>query len=68
MTANTTRTESLVSWSGWIRRSPRGRWRLWCRAATEQAVLDELLKRAPAGSDKLVRLGDSDPNNERLRR
>jgi hypothetical protein len=56
-------TDTLISWTGWIRRG-RGPWRLFCRAATEQAALDVLLRDAPAGVDKLVRAGDGDPNIE----
>jgi hypothetical protein len=59
--ANTTDT---LNWSGWTRRG-RGRWRLFCRAATEQAVLDVLLKSAPRGADKLVKQGDGDPNDDK---
>jgi len=59
----TTANSTVYSFSGWIRRG-RGPWRLFCRAATEQAVLDELLRRAPLGTDKLVREGNGDPNDE----
>jgi hypothetical protein len=48
-------------WCGWVRRG-RGRWRLFCRAATAEACWAELLARAAAGLDKLVRQGDADPN------
>lgn len=58
---------SVVSFSGWVRRG-RGRWRLLCRAATEQACLGELLRRAPGGTDKLVRQGNADPNEDEKRR
>jgi hypothetical protein len=57
---------SIVSYTGWIRNGLRGCWRLFCRAATEQAVLDILMREAPRGSDKLVRQGDGDPNNDGL--
>jgi hypothetical protein len=56
--------DTLASYSGWIRRSPRGRWRLWCRAATEQACQEELRKSAPRGADKLVRQGSANPNED----
>ncbi|HEY7427436.1 MAG TPA: hypothetical protein VH682_24595 [Gemmataceae bacterium] len=56
-------TDTLVSWAGWIRRG-KGRWRLFCRACTEQRVLDMLLQEVPAGVDKLVRQGNADPNLE----
>jgi hypothetical protein len=62
-----TPTDSVYSFSGWIRQG-RGRWKLFCRAATEQACLDELLKRSPLGVDKLVRAGDSSPNDEPVRK
>jgi hypothetical protein len=55
---------SVVRYSGWIRFGLRGRWRLFCRAAREQAVLDILMREAPRGSDKLVRQGDRDPNDD----
>jgi hypothetical protein len=58
-------TAGVVSFSGWIRNGLRGKWRLFCRAATEQAVLDILMREAPRGSDKLVREGDGDPNDDR---
>jgi hypothetical protein len=58
-----TQTDSVFSFTGWIRRG-RGPWRLFCRGASEQAVLEEMLRRAPRGSDKLVRQGDSDPNRD----
>jgi hypothetical protein len=51
------------SWSGWYRRTPRAQWRLFCRAATEQAVWAILLRHAPSG-DKLIRLGDANPNRD----
>lgn len=54
-------------WTGWIRRSLRSRWQLFCRAATEQACLKRLLDEAPRGVDKLVRLGEADPNAMQLR-
>ncbi len=57
-------TNTVISFSGWIRRG-RGPWRLFCRAATEQACLDRLLKESPVGTDKLVRQGDGDPNGEK---
>jgi hypothetical protein len=59
-----TQTDSLFSFTGWIRRG-RGPWRLFCRGASEQAVLAEMQRRAPAGVDKLVRQGNSDPNRDR---
>ena len=61
---NTPTVDPLISFAGWIRRRPQGHWRLFCRAATEQACLDELLRRAPAGCDKLVRQGGADPNDD----
>lgn len=57
--------DTLVSFTGWIRCGLRGRWRLFCRAATEQACLDVLLRTAPRGSDKLVRQGNHDPNEDK---
>lgn len=51
-----------VTFSGWIRQRPRGQWKLFCRAATEQDAWEALLREAPAGTDKLVRRGDADPN------
>lgn len=56
--------DPLLSFTGWIRQG-RGRWRLFCRAASEQAALDELLQRAPRGCDKQVRQGNGDPNDDR---
>lgn len=59
-----TAAQPHVSFTGWIRRRPRGQWKLFCRAATEQAVWGILLREAPAGADKLVRQGDADPNRD----
>jgi hypothetical protein len=56
----TTETTSPYGVSGWVRNG-RGRWKLFCRGATEQAVLDQLLGVRP-GLDKLVKEGDADPN------
>jgi hypothetical protein len=56
-------TDTVISFSGWIRRD-RAPWRLFCRGATEQAVLDRLLKEAPFGTDKPVQEGSSNPNDD----
>jgi hypothetical protein len=56
-----------VFWSGWVRRG-KGRWRLFCRAATAEACWAELLSKSPAGRDKLVRQGDADPNTDTSKR
>jgi hypothetical protein len=56
-----------VSWRGWVRRG-RGRWRLFCRGATREAVLAEMLNKAPPGLDKLAREGEADPNLDPGRR
>ncbi len=53
--------DPLVSFTGWIRRG-RAPWRLFCRAATHAGCLAEMLHRAPASCDKLVKQGDGDPN------
>lgn len=60
--------ETPISWTGWIRSQPsgpRGRWKLFCSAATEQACLRMLIDKAPTGCDKLVRQGDADPNEDK---
>jgi hypothetical protein len=46
---------------GWTRRG-RGPWRFFCRAFSEQVVLDTLLRDAPPGTVKLVKEGSDDPN------
>jgi hypothetical protein len=48
-------------YSGWIRFG-RGPWRLICKGTSEAAVLQKVLHYR--GCDKLVRKGDSDPNEE----
>jgi hypothetical protein len=63
----TTPTTDIVSYSGWVRQG-RGRWRLFCRGASAECVLADMLDRCPAGVDKLVRQGSEDPNEETTRR
>lgn len=59
-------SESAPSFSGWARRlGKRARWVLICRAATEEACWEELLKRVPPGEDKLVRRGNANPNGDK---
>lgn len=55
------------SYSGWFRFG-RGPWRLLCQGASHEAVLSQLLERAPQGSDKLVRDGVGDPNRDEVAR
>jgi hypothetical protein len=52
----------VVSWAVWIRRGRR-HWRLYGRAATEQAA-ERLAAKIPPGLDKLIRQGDADPNED----
>jgi len=60
-------TTTATGFTGWIRRG-RAPWRLFCRAATHEGCLAEMLRRAPAGADKLVRQGNADPNLDRKTR
>jgi hypothetical protein len=52
--------EGLCSWAVWVRRG-RGCWRLYGRAASEQAA-EALSRKVPLGLDKLLLQGDRDPN------
>lgn len=54
---------------GWIRRGRGkwpGRWRRFCRASSYGECLEMLLDRVQSGVDKLVREGESDPNEEKI--
>lgn len=56
-------SETLVSFSGWVRQRGQ-RWKLFCRAATEAACWEEILRRGPRFHDKLVRCGDRNPSED----
>lgn len=57
--------DPVVSFTGWYRVKKRWLTNSNLRAATPEACLDALHKYAPPGSDKLVRQGDINPNEDK---